>query len=312
MSQQNLEQLRADVARKQQLESSLAALKRQRKQAADRVAACQAESSVEDADVAKLEKVSLASLYYRVIGRLDHQLDLERIEAHAARVKLESAKQNLAALDAQLEMKQEQLRQLEGCEARYEAAVAERLRQVKTANPDLARKIAELEQQITAVERELTEIRQAVEAGQKARETLRKLQSELDSAEDFATWDVMGGGLIADMGKHSHLDSAEWLSSQLQSQLHSLSRELKDVAVSGYIDVGMDGFLRFADYFIDNFWTDWAAMDHIGRAIGQVNQTASKLSTVMSKLNSMQQAAENKKQQLRNAIEDAIIESISQ
>ena len=115
----------------------------------------------------------------------------------------------------------------------------------------------------------------------------------------------MGGGLLADMGKHSHLDSTQWLSSQLQSQLHTLSRELKDVAVSAYIDVGMDSFMRFADCFIDNFWTDWAAMDHISRVQQQVSQTASKLSTVMSKLNSMQQAAEKQKQSLRIAIEDA-------
>lgn len=312
MSQQNLEQLRADVARKQKLESSIAALKRQIREAEANAAAYRELSSSEDADVAKLEGVSLRGLVYRVTGQLEHKLDLERIEAYAARVKLDAAQQTLAALREQSAKAEEELHSLAGCEQRYSDAVTLRLYQIKTADPSVAQRITDLEQQMAAAERELTEIRQAVEAGQQARKTLYKLQEELDNAEGFATWDVMGGGLIADMGKHSHLDSAEWLSNQLQSQLYTLSRELKDVAVSGRIDVGMDGFLRFADYFIDNFWTDWAAMDHISRAKGQVNQTVSKLSTVMGKLNSMQQAAEKKKQQLRTAIEDAVIEGIGQ
>ena len=305
MHNEDLEKLRADVARKQHLEGSLAALKRQIREAEANAAACRELSSSEDADVAKLEGVSLAGLFYRVTGKLEHKLDLERIEAYAARVKLDAAQQTLAALRDQLAKTEEELRSLSGCEQRYKDSVTLRLYQIKTADPSVAQRIGDLEQQMAAVERELTEIRQAVEAGQQARKTLYKLQEELGSAEDYATWDVMGGGLLADMGKHSHLDSAQWLSSQLQSQLHTLSRELKDVAVSAYIDVGMDSFMRFADCFIDNFWTDWAAMDHISRVQQQVRQTASKLSTVMSKLNSMQQAAEKQKQSLRTAIEDA-------
>lgn len=307
MTTQELEQLRSDVARKQHLEASLARLKRQKSELAANVRACEEVSSSEDADVAKLEKVSLTSLFYKLTGSLEHKLDLERIEAYAARVKLDTAKQSLAAMEAQLAKTEAELCDLQGCEERYRSAVTEQIAKVRAADPETAEKIAGLEQQIAAADKELAEIREAVEAGSKARETLRKLQSELDDAEGYAAWDVMGGGLIADIGKHSHLDSAQWLLHTLQGQLHTLGRELKDVSVTARIEVEMDGFMRFADYFIDNLWTDWAAMDHIGRAQGQVNQTASKLGGVMSKLNSMCSAAEKKKEDLRAAIEDVAI-----
>jgi ribosome-binding factor A len=312
MPNEELEKLRTDVARKQHLERSLAALKGQIREAEANAAAYRELSSSEDADVAKLEGVSLRGLYYRVTGQLEHKLDLERIEAYAARMKLDAAEQTLAALRDQSAKAEEELRSLAGCEQRYNDAVTLRLYQIKTAAPADAQRITEMEQQMAAAQRGLVEIRQAKDAANKAHETLRRLQDELNSAEDFATWDVLGGGVMADVGKHGHLDSAQWLANQLQSQLHTLSRELKDVAVSGYIAVEMDSGLRYADYFIDNIWTDWAVMDHINRAQEQAKQTAGKLSRVKSQLSDMQRETEAKLKALRKDIENTAFQTARQ
>ena len=310
--EENLEQLRLDVARKQHLERSLAALKVQLREAQANVDAYRELSRSEDADVAQLEGVSLKGLYYRVTGQLKHKLDLERIEAYAARMKLDSAEQTLAALQNQLAKGEAELRGLAGCEQRYQDAVTLRLYRIKTAAPADAQRITALEQQMAAVQRELEEIKQAAAAGKMARETLGKLRSELGDAEDFATWDMLSGSTFADFGKYSHLDSAQWLANQLQSQLHTLGRELKDVSISSYISVEMGKGLRFADYFIDNFCTDWAAMDHINRVQEQVFQTSDKLNAVMSKLSDMQSAAEAKLKSLRKDIEDVALQPVEQ
>ena len=74
----------------------------------------------------------------------------------------------------------------------------------------------------------------------------------------------------------------------------------------------MDSGLRYADYFIDNIWTDWAVMDHINRAQEQAKQTAGKLSRVKSQLSDMQRETEAKMKALRKDIEDTAFQTARQ
>ena len=58
----------------------------------------------------------------------------------------------------------------------------------------------------------------------------------------WATFDLFGGGLISDLAKHGHLDSAQHNVALLQSQLRRFRTELADVggAASG-MQVSIDG-----------------------------------------------------------------------
>ena len=51
----------------------------------------------------------------------------------------------------------------------------------------------------------------------------------LNSAGNWGTWDVLGGGLLTDMMKYSRLDDAQRGMEQLQSALRRYRAELADV-----------------------------------------------------------------------------------
>ena len=40
-------------------------------------------------------------------------------------------------------------------------------------------------------------------------DSLDSVLSSLESAEGWGTWDLLGGGLISDLAKHSHIDDAK-------------------------------------------------------------------------------------------------------
>ena len=131
----------------------------------------------------------------------------------------------------------------------------------------------------------------------------------MDSAEGWGTWDLLGGGLLADMAKHSHLDEAQGAIERLQSQLRCFKTELADVTIHADMQVNVDGFLRFADYFFDGLFADWAVMDKISQSQSQVQSTKNQIDSVLSRLNSMMSAAEREQAQTKSQLDALVLEA---
>ena len=93
--------------------------------------------------------------------------------------------------------------------------------------------------------------------------------------------------IIADLAKHSKLDEAQAAVEYLQSQLRAFRTELADVTISADFQVNIDGFLRFADFFFDGLFADWAVMDQISKSQQQVQSTRGQIAQVLSRLEEM-------------------------
>ena len=304
-----LQQLQEQTARRRKLMSVTRELSCQRDTFSAQVQELQAVMLDEQADVDRLEGRSLAAFFYNVIGRMDEKLDRERREAYEARVKYDAAARELAETEAELRRSEAELDALRGCEERYQAALEEKSRAVKAAGGAEAEKLLELERHIAALDGQKRELDEAVSAGRLALHTADNILSSLDSAEGWGTWDLFGGGLISDLAKHGHLDDAQDAIEQLQSQLRRFKTELADVAIYADIQVNLDGFLRFADFFFDNLFTDWAVLDHIHQSQGQVrdirNQIESILTRLESTLESAKQEQNGSREQLARLVREA-------
>ena len=99
----DLIQLQQKVALKKQLEAKLNDLREQRKVFDKQVIELRVAHRSEQEDVEKLEGKSLASYFYQVVGKLDDTLTEERRQATAARVKLDAAERELAAVDCEIQ-----------------------------------------------------------------------------------------------------------------------------------------------------------------------------------------------------------------
>lgn len=128
----------------------------------------------------------------------------------------------------------------------------------------------------------------------------------LDSAHGWATWDLLGGGLVADLAKHSHLDSAQAAVERLQVELRRFKTELADVTIDADLQVSIDGFLRFADYFFDGLFVDWAVMDRINQSQAAVEETRGRITAVLDRLNAMSDGAERESAETRERL-DALV-----
>lgn len=303
---EQLRHLQAQCERKKKLEATIAELHTQRDTYAVRAEELKQLLFDEQADVERLEGRSLASFFYNVIGKMDDKLTKERQEAYAAQVKYDAATRELLGVEEDLKQYETELASLQGCEEHYAAILREKTAAVKAAGGSTAEKILRLEERKGYLMSQKQELQEALDAGSMALSDTDRILSELDSAEGWGTWDLLGGGLITDLVKHSHLDEAQASVETLQTQLRHFKTELADVTIDANIQVSIDGFLRVADYLFDGIFADWAVLDQIHQSQEQIQQTRSQICGVLDHLQALMGQAETELRQISQEVEQLV------
>ena len=128
------------------------------------------------------------------------------------------------------------------------------------------------------------EKREAADAGNRALRSLKAAQENLSSAKNWGIWDMLGGGFISTMAKHSKMDRAKENLAKARSDLKSFSRELQDVNMACHLDIETGDFLSFADWFFDGFVVDWMVQDRINQASRQVEEAIHRIERILRQL----------------------------
>lgn len=302
------QELQQEVAMIPMLEAKLNELHGQREAYEGEICALQTAFQEERIEVEKLEGRSLARYFYSVIGKLDEKLDQERKEAYAARVKLDAAERELAGIEKDVSDLRTQLANARYAKQLLTDALTSKREELKSSGSKTGEQILELEQKIAALEAQKQEIREAVSAGYSASSTADRILGELESADGWNTWDMIGGGgIITHMAKHSHLDDAQSLVEELQSRLRKFKTELADIQINADMQVNIDGFLRFADYFFDGLFADWAVGDRINESMSSVRSTKDQISRTLDRLFNMESSADQEIEKWKAALDELTV-----
>ena len=285
-----LKELQQMIASKPSLEAKLRELERQRAEYDRRVVSLRVAFREEQADVEKLEGRSLANYFFQVVGKLDDKITKERQEAYAARVKLDAAERELAAIDGDIQDLYARLSDVRRAQEQYNAAILQKHIDVRDSNTTEGERLREMDAALASLEAYRKEIREAINAGSGAQATADRILGELESADNWNTWDMFGGGgMITHMAKHSHLDQAQDLTEELQQKLRRFKTELADIQITADSQVNIDGFLRFADYFFDGLFVDWSVGNRIKQSRTSISDTRKQVTRTLDQLNAMEQ-----------------------
>ena len=269
---EELRELQQQAAMKNRLETILKELQAQKSMLESRVEELSQQRDKEQLDVDRLERRSLANYFYQVVGKLDDKLTKEKREAYEAAVKYDAAYSELQSVKAQLHEKELEYGRVRRSNERYQEILKEKQEAIKLSGVPEAGDVFRLEAQITSLDMQIKELNEAISAGKSAEQIADSILENLSSAEGWGTWDLLGGGIIADAVKHSHLDEAQGQVERLQGALRRFKTELSDVEILADMQVNIEGFLRFADYFFDGLFADWSVMNRISEAQGQVKK----------------------------------------
>lgn len=125
---------------------------------------------------------------------------------------------------------------------------------------------------------------EAIEAGKKARKSLVNALDALNSARGWGIYDMLGGGFVSTLIKHSKMNKASGYIEDAKADLASFGRELSDVREYANVDLSTGDFWGFADWFFDGFFSDWVVQDRINDARKQVQNAISRVDDILSRL----------------------------
>lgn len=85
---------------------------------------------------------------------------------------------------------------------------------------------------------------------------INEAEAKFKSARNWGVADILGGGLIVNIVKHSKIDSANNVMNEINNLLSNLQRELKDIYIPTDYRMQLGGFSTFADFFFDGAIAD--------------------------------------------------------
>lgn len=131
------------------------------------------------------------------------------------------------------------------------------------------------------------EILEAIEAANVALRALHNAETDLKSAGGWGIFDILGGGMITSMIKHSNMNSAQKHMNEARYALQKFSKELRDVDED--LDFQFDNmdFMSFADVFMDNGIIDFMVQSQIEDAKKQVRRAIRRVEEIKDQLSRM-------------------------
>ena len=294
-----LKELYQKVQMKKNLEIKLNELVSQRNELNNKEYELKKRMISEQNDVGRLEQGGISSFLYELMGRKEEKLEQERQEAHEAKSKYNTVVFQLMSIEKEISRYEAQLRELAGCEEEYQRLMEIRLEQMKQTNPE----IIVLEQRIIESQSDQKEILEAKIAAKAALDKANEAKSSIDSAGGWSTFDLLGGGAVADMMKYAKLNEAERRIQELQVLLGRLKTELADVQVDVDVQVKVGDFLMMADFFFDNLFTDYAVRSKISNAKAQLEQVMDQIRDVICQMDDLMTREQKNEKELKIRME---------
>lgn len=260
----------------------------------------------EQKDVDQLKSLSFKSFYHTLRKDKEAAIEKEEREALEAKVKADRLKYEIESDKSKLELLQSRQVSPDHLENKVKELLEEKYSLMKTYRPDSCEQINGLNSDAYEKQKALKEIDEAIGAGNEVLRSIDAVQGSLRSAENWGTYDMLGGGMMATMIKRDHMKAAMDLTNHLSLTIKRFSDELDDISESFEATLDMDSFLGTADYLFDGLFVDMSVQSRINDAQNQMTALDHRVSRLIQNLDrdkaDVQKQMTDIKEQIRKTI----------
>lgn len=270
--EEELQQVRRNLDRAGKLDAMLKDLREQhlhRRKAAE--AAFAALSREED--LAAEGQDSLAARLTRRGGT--SKKPAPRRELAEATARYEEAQWDLEDLEDRLWSVKEERAGLQEQEERYQELLREKEQFLCCTGSSQVPRLVQIAREGGQADRQLREIREAIQAGEQVQAQLKELSAALEQAKNL-DWDMPGG--------YTELQQVQACAREARGALSRLQTELADLSPRDLPGVDLEGFSAFADYFLDGLFADLFERGGLDGARTGVGSTRCEVDTLMQGL----------------------------
>lgn len=232
----------------------------------------------------KMRKSGLKTWVIRNFSSYQEKLQKQEQEVKRAKEEVEEEQEKLVSMEQRIDEIQAKKREYWDHDKKYQFLYEQKRQQLLALDGSTKEAIHTYEAQIEFHKTMIKELNEAIRVGRRVKSELERMENSLDSAHSYGTWDMLGGGLLATAAKHSHLNDAKSCRENVEHLLKDFNRELSDVRLSLELTMKTDGFAKFADYWLDDLFSDWKMQNRINEATRSVDEAKDKVTEILRKL----------------------------
>jgi hypothetical protein len=242
----------------------------------------------EYADVENLEKLGLKTMFYKVLGSKETQMEKERQEYLQASLKYDQVKKSLELLEFEYNLLKKKIDALPAIEKRLDELSKQQELELMNMQGNAGLELKKIYAQIETQQRMIIDINEAVKAGSTALQSLDNVIAGLQQAHNWGQWDMSGRNPMSNHLKYTAIDKAKDWAYEANRQLKIFEKELLDVyrRIPEDFQLHLDSFNRFIDVFFDNLITDWIIQQKIHNALNNSLNTRDKVTRMVKLLES--------------------------
>lgn len=261
----------------------------------------------ENRDVEKIEGVSFASFMATLLNNRSEKLEKEELEALEAKHSYDAITYEVQALSEEINTLETVISKEDRIKDAYQEAYSRKKKELCSQSVALWEKIKLLDIDLSKKRVEIKEIKEAEIACSQTLESIHIATKELSDAKAFGTWDMLGGGLLATMAKRDHMDKAQRAINDVNYKLKRLKKELSDINEHISLEISIDNYLSFADYFFDGIFVDMMVQNKINESQAKVTSLKNDMEGMHRYLKNMHIEAEAEKNRLKNEMDKVIL-----
>lgn len=250
--------------------------------------------------------MSLSSIFISLIGRKEEKFDKEKEEYLMAKLKYDESIRQTQDLESKLEYTNKLLREHSQDYKAYDELLKQKEDLLISEGGEIGSQLKNELLKLDEITVDIKEIKEAITTGRTALSSLDNVIQKLESAKGWGTWDMLGGGFISNMAKHSAINEANSTAQIVQYDLKVFRKELSDVNEFTDIQVELSSFASFADFFLDGIFVDWFVQSKINDSLNNANGASRKVEAIIEKLNKNLIILENSRKQSEFKIKDIL------
>ena len=236
-------------------------------------------------DIKQLENLSMKSLFHKILGSKEEQMEKERQEYLQASLKYNEFKKSLEILEFERSVLEKKLVDISLLENKLKTLKKQREQELLASGTPISQKLRSLHRELDKLEVRRKEFADAIEAGRKANAVIDKMLHFLEKAKNWGDWDMMGKGRMASYNKHSAIDQAREASYNAKYLLDRFQQELYDLGTRNYnFNLQLNNLQNFTDIFFDNLISDWIMQQKIKNALANVYAVRDKVDRLVQSL----------------------------
>ena len=126
----------------------------------------------------------------------------------------------------------------------------------------------------------IQKIKETLETGQVALETLKRAQIKLDSVKSWITIDGFGGSLLISIVKHSKIEETLQVLEEAKKNVRRFQLQLKTIELPMSVKKDVGIFVSFATFFLDGTVENYLIKERVNDVTEQLNDAVEMIEAI--------------------------------